>query len=213
MAAEGVADGSEGSFADEGEGFEEIEAAHVVPDGFHGAAGVAEFLEVGRVVGKQRVGGREADVAAPDEFDAVFVVGAVAEADDDFVTGGVGLVQGEDSKGARGVGGAFRDEQVGGDAQAGLGLVGEEFAGVVAAVGFFLNFDVEIAAFFGAGQGAHDILHGAQDGGALFALPIVGSGRRKGGERDEARRRPGKKESALARHASLMVLPPLRIES
>src|SRR5438105_4849226 len=76
---------------------EEVQASNVIPNGLHGAALVAG--KVGRVIGEVRISGREAEITAPDEFDAVFVVWAFAEANDYFLAGFVGLMKSEDSNG------------------------------------------------------------------------------------------------------------------
>lgn len=86
MPAEGVADGGKAVvFFDFGHGLEEIDAADVVPDGFHGAAGEAEGLEVWLIVREEWVAGGEGDVAALGELGGVLTMGLSAEADDDFV--------------------------------------------------------------------------------------------------------------------------------
>jgi len=59
---------------------------------------IAEGLEVGLVISQQRIWRREHDVTALSELDAVFVVGAVAQTNDDFLSSGVGLVQTKNSR-------------------------------------------------------------------------------------------------------------------
>src|SRR5438445_13449974 len=98
MPAERVADGAEPPALNERERFEQVESAYIVPDGLHRAALVAERFEIGIVVGQERIRRREADVAAPGEFDAVLVVRTVAQADDDFLAERMRLVQTEDRR-------------------------------------------------------------------------------------------------------------------
>src|SRR5204863_282524 len=69
-----MADGAEPPALHERQRFEQVESADVVPDGLHRAALVAERFEIRIVVGQERIGRRQADVAAPGEFDAIFVV-------------------------------------------------------------------------------------------------------------------------------------------
>lgn len=116
VSAEGMADRAERAAFHEGERFEEIEAAHIVPDGFHGAALVTEGFEIGLVIGHERIGGREDDVAAFGEFDAVTAVRR-AEADDGLVAElHVGRVQAKDGGKFVFLGRDFGNEQIRGDA-------------------------------------------------------------------------------------------------
>jgi hypothetical protein len=171
-----------------GERGEEIEGSRVVPDGFHGAARVAEAFEIGRVVREVRVGGRDRDVAARGEFAGVLAVGFAAEPDDDTGTGGlIGGVETEDGGkrvgggGARGEGG-FGDAEEGGSAAAGLGLIGEAADYVSAAVDLFLDAHVERDAFgrSRSRECAHDGLHAADNFDAAV-LPIGGRAHGEGG--------------------------------
>src|SRR3989442_59331 len=77
---------------------QQIDSTDVVLDGLHAAALVAEGFEVWMVVRQQRVWRGQHDVTALGEFDAVFVIGAVSETHDDFLSEGVGLMQRQDGR-------------------------------------------------------------------------------------------------------------------
>ena len=93
-----MADGAELSALYERPRFEQVEPAQVVPDRLHRSALVAERIEIGLIIGEQRIGRRETDVTAPRQFDAVLVVRAVAEADDYFLSERMSLVQAKDAR-------------------------------------------------------------------------------------------------------------------
>src|SRR2546422_11330352 len=136
-----MADGAEPPALNERERFEQVESADIVPDGLHRAALVAERFEIGIVAGQQRIRRRQADVAAPGEFDAIFVVRTVAQADDDFLAERMGLVQTEDRgrfASAFGVEYRLGNEQIRRHARAWFGGISEEASNVVAAVHFLL---------------------------------------------------------------------------
>src|SRR5437762_1003016 len=95
--AERMADGAERSALHKRQRFEQVESPEVVPDRLHRAALVAERIEIGLIIGEQRIGRREADVTASREFDAVLVVRALAEADDYFLSERMSLVQAKDA--------------------------------------------------------------------------------------------------------------------
>ena len=116
--AQRMADGAELPLAHEGQRFEQIQPADVVPDGFHGAALVAERLEVGLVVGHDGIGRREHHVTALGQVTAVgAVVGAELLHDYAVAVFHVGRVQrqhgGELLLRAQG---RFWDQQIGRDA-------------------------------------------------------------------------------------------------
>src|SRR5213593_4822511 len=121
--------------------FEQVESADIVPDRLHRAALVAERFEIGIVVGQERVRWRQADVAAPGEFDAILVVRAVAQADDDFLTERMRLVQTENrGRLVLAVKHQLGNEQIRRHARAWFGSVSEQASNVIAAVHLLLDF-------------------------------------------------------------------------
>ncbi len=175
MPAERVTDGGKAARGvHKGQGFEEIEPAEVVPNGFHGAAGHLECFQVRLVVGEERVARGEGDEAALGEFGGVLTVRLATEADDDLVADRVFRgVQAEDGGRLGSLQGGLRDAEVGGHASAGLGGVGDQAANVAAAVDFLQRLRIEGAPHPGAGQGAGDLLEASQRGFAT-GFPFLG---------------------------------------
>src|SRR6266480_175399 len=58
---------------------EEIESADVVPNCLHRPALITQPLEVGIIVGQQRIGWRQHNVAAIGQFQTVAVVGSASQ--------------------------------------------------------------------------------------------------------------------------------------
>ncbi len=175
VAAERVADGGEAGLpAHEGQGFQVVEPAHVVPDRLHRAAPEAERLQVGLVLRQQRVAGRQRHVAAFGQFGGVLAVGFAAQADHDLVADAVlGRVQAEHRRCRPAVQRRLRDAQVGRHPAAGRGLVAHQPAHVAAAVGLLERLRLEGAAHGVARQRSGDAFK-AGDRLAPARLPFGG---------------------------------------
>ena len=161
-----------------GEAREQIDAAEIVPDGLHAAAGVAAVgcLEVVGVFAERWVIGDEADKSPLGQFMGVVEIGEPPQPGRLVLTDVVGLVEAEHGRGRGGGRGRVGNEEPGGNAIADLGGVAELAAEV--AFGPFLvdHLDLERHSAVGTGKRAHDELHPPADGGDL-PLPLRRRGR------------------------------------
>jgi hypothetical protein len=168
VAAERVADGGVAvRVIHERQRFEVVEAAQVVPDGLHRAAGHVQRFQIRLIVRQQRIARRERHEAALGQFGRILAVRFAAESHDDleadFVLRGM---QAEHGGRFRAGQRCFRNAQISRHLAAGLRGVGDQAAHVAAAVDFLDDLRIKRTAHLRAGQGTGDLLKACQ---RLFA--------------------------------------------
>lgn len=158
-----MADATDPSTIDLGEGLEQIDRADVIPDSFHGVTVVLAYdFELVLIVGEAGVVGSDGDVPAPGEFKGIVEVGIGAHSGGFSLAEIGGLVEADDG-GPFLAGWDFGEEEVGGDAVPRFGLVGNFAADQVAQVLFLKDFDIEGNATVLTRKFAHDFLHVGED--------------------------------------------------
>ena len=162
VAAERMSDAAEPVGPDRRNRCQQVEPADVVPYRLPRTTDVSQGRQIRRVVGDQRVGGREHNETALNEFDPIFVVRRLAQAHHHATARSMGLVQGEDRR-ERACNAReqrrFWQEKKRRNATARLALIGEIATEIIAAIYLLLHPDIEIAAAGQRRNGPHDPVH------------------------------------------------------